>query len=102
MGIGDLEKKSHKATRVECVNFLVQGRKGLQIMLSCSQAGPGRKAKQGQEEISIYHVPAFFLGSAFRDGQNVRSIWPSLKLNELVSVCQDRTDDRTLYITRRL
>ena len=32
-------------------------------MLSYSQAGPGRKAKQGQEEISRNHVPTFFLGS---------------------------------------
>ena len=43
----------------------VQGRekKGLQILLSYSQAGPGRKAKQDQEEISRNHVPTFFLGS---------------------------------------
>ena len=38
-------------------------KKGLQILLSYSQAGPGRKAKQGQEEISRNHVPTFFLGS---------------------------------------
>ena len=35
----------------------------LQILLSYSQAGPGRKAKQGQEEISRNHVPTIFLGS---------------------------------------
>ena len=34
-------------------------KKGLQILLSYSQAGPGKKAKQGQEEISPNHVKAF-------------------------------------------
>ena len=38
-------------------------KKSLQILLSYSQAGPGRKTKQGQEEISRNHVPTFFLGS---------------------------------------
>ena len=38
-------------------------KKGLQILLSYSQAGPGRKAKQVQEEISRNHVHTFFLGS---------------------------------------
>ena len=38
-------------------------KKGLQILLSYSQAGTGRKAKQGQEQISRIHVPTFFLGS---------------------------------------
>ena len=33
---------------------------GLQILLSYSQAGPGRKANPGQEEISHNHVPTFF------------------------------------------
>ena len=38
-------------------------KKGLQILLSYSQAGPGRKAKQSQEEIlSRNHVPTLFLG----------------------------------------
>ena len=32
----------------------------MQILLSHSQAGPGRKAKQGQEEICRNHVPTFF------------------------------------------
>ena len=40
-------------------------KKGLQILLSCSQAGPGRKAKQGQEEISRNHVQTFLLGSVY-------------------------------------
>ena len=39
--------------------------KGLQIWLSYSQAGPGRKAQQGQVEISRNHVQTFFLGSVF-------------------------------------
>ena len=38
-------------------------KKGLQILLSFSQAGPGRKAKQGPEEISHNHMQTFFLGS---------------------------------------
>ena len=33
------------------------------MLLSYSQAGPNRKAKQGQEEISRNYVPTFFLGS---------------------------------------
>ena len=35
----------------------------MQILVSYSQAGPGRKAKQGQEEISRNHVQTFFLVS---------------------------------------
>ena len=38
-------------------------KKSVQILLSYSQAGPGRKAKQDQEEISRNHVPRLFLGS---------------------------------------
>ena len=37
--------------------------KGGQISLSRTQAGPGRKVKQEQEEISRKHVPRLFLGS---------------------------------------
>ena len=33
--------------------------KGVQILLSNSQAGPGRKVKQEQEEISCKHIHAF-------------------------------------------
>ena len=33
--------------------------KGVQILLSNSQAGPGRKVKKEQEEISRNHVQAF-------------------------------------------
>ena len=38
-------------------------RNGLQILLIYSQAGPGRKAEHGQDEISRNHVQTFFLGS---------------------------------------
>ena len=38
-------------------------KKSLQILLSRTQAGPGRKVKQEQEEISRNHVPRLFLGS---------------------------------------
>ena len=38
-------------------------KKGLQILLSYSQAGPARNAKHGQEEISRNHIQTFFLGS---------------------------------------
>ena len=38
-------------------------KKSLQILLSSTQAGPGRKVKQEQEENSRNHVPRRFLGS---------------------------------------
>ena len=38
-------------------------KKSLQILLSSTQAGTGRKVKQEQEEISHNHVPRFFLSS---------------------------------------
>ena len=38
-------------------------KKYLQIVLSSTQAGPGRRVKQQQEEISRNHVPRLFLGS---------------------------------------
>ena len=38
-------------------------KKSLQILLSSTQAGPGRKVKQEQEEMSCNHVPRLFLGS---------------------------------------
>ena len=34
--------------------------KGVQILLSSTQAGPGRTVKQQQEEISRNHVQAFY------------------------------------------
>ena len=33
--------------------------KGVQILLTNSQAGPGRTVKQEQEDISCNHVPSF-------------------------------------------
>ena len=38
-------------------------KKSLQILLSSTQAGPDRKVKQEQEEISRNHVPRLYLGS---------------------------------------
>ena len=38
-------------------------KKSLQILLSSTQAEPGRKVKQEQEDISRNHVPRLFLGS---------------------------------------
>ena len=38
-------------------------KKSMQILLSSTQAGPGRKVKQEQEEISRNHIPRLFLGS---------------------------------------
>ena len=38
-------------------------KKSLQILLSSTQSGPGRKVKQEQEEISRNHVPRLFLSS---------------------------------------
>ena len=38
-------------------------KKSMQILLSSTQAGPGRKVKQEQEEISRNHVPRLFLNS---------------------------------------
>ena len=38
-------------------------KKSLQNLLSSTQAGPGRKVKQEQEEISRNHVPRLFLSS---------------------------------------
>ena len=37
--------------------------KGVQILLSNSQAGPGRKVKQEQEEMSRNHVQRLFSSS---------------------------------------
>ena len=47
---------------------LYRGEKiSLQMLLSYSQAVPGRKAKQGQEDISCNHVQRLFLGSVSDD-----------------------------------
>ena len=42
--------------------------KGVQILLSNSQAGPGRTVKQEQEEISRNHVQEFIPGSVYAAG----------------------------------
>ena len=42
-------------------------KKSLQILLSNTQARPGRKVKQEQEEISRNHVPILYLGSVQRN-----------------------------------
>ena len=44
-------------------------KKSLQILLSRTQAGPGRKVKQEQEETSRNHVPRLFLGSVYDFGR---------------------------------
>ena len=49
--------------------------KGLQILLSNSHLGPGRKIKQEQEEISRNHVQAFFPGSVYLKILNSKSIY---------------------------
>ena len=51
----------------------------MQILLSSTQAGPGRKVKQEQEEISRNHVPRLFLGSVLAS-----SLW-MLKGNEVTN-----------------
>ena len=49
----------------DCCNQSVYrgGNKGLYVLLSRTQAGPGRTVKHEQEEISRNHVQAFILGS---------------------------------------
>ena len=60
-------EKAYRETCNFAVNFPVikyrAEKKSLQILLSRTQAGPGRKVKQEQEEISRNHVPRLFLGS---------------------------------------
>ena len=48
---------------LSCGRLYRAGKKSLQILLSSTQAGPGRKVKQEQEEIPRNHVPRLFLGS---------------------------------------
>ena len=48
---------ARKIPQIPPSTFVIQGeKKGLQILLSYSQAGPGRKAKLGQEKISRNRV----------------------------------------------
>ena len=47
-------------TRMRCKHEKYRAeKKSLQILLSRTQAGPGRKVKQEQEEISRNHVQTF-------------------------------------------
>ena len=43
------------------------GNKGLYVLLSMTQAGPGRTVKQEQEEISRNHVQTFISPSVYID-----------------------------------
>ena len=61
-------QKSPKAriafhVEVRLIRMYRAEKKYLQILLSYSQAGPGRKFKQEQEEISRNHITRLFLGS---------------------------------------
>ena len=54
------KNNGHLISKVNYVMRLYRDRlKGVQILLSRTQAGPGRKVKQEQEEISANHVQAF-------------------------------------------
>ena len=52
MSNGEAPPKLHRGANI-----------GLYVLLSRTQAGPGRAVKQEQEEISRNHVPRLFLGS---------------------------------------
>ena len=57
-------KKEHvKIFHQHCYTVYRAEKNSLKILLSSAQAGPGRKVKQEQEEISRNHVPRLFLGS---------------------------------------
>ena len=67
-------------------------------MLSNSQAGPGRKVKQEQEEISRNHVPRLFLGSVYmkfkwetklRDSRKARASHETYNISFLISVWEN-------------
>ena len=47
----------------------------MQILLSSTQAGPGRKVKQEQEEISRNHVPRLFLGSVQSEHEGMKDLF---------------------------
>ena len=58
-------RRSHNATRplLQKEGYVQKYRaekKSLQILLSRTQTGPGRKVKQEREEISRNHVPRLF------------------------------------------
>ena len=68
-------------------------KKGLQIL-----AGPGRKAKQGQEERSRNHVPTFFLGSVvYKEERKLRNMFAA-KLHRDCTASKDRV---ALYLYGR-
>ena len=46
------------------------GNKGLHVLLSMTQAGPGRTVKQKQEEISRNHVQTFIFPSVCVSGRS--------------------------------
>ena len=58
--LGELNSSNgFKPLQVTCMTLYRDRLKGVNILLSNSQAGPGRKVKQEQEEISRNHVEAF-------------------------------------------
>ena len=59
--------------------------KGLQMLLSNSQAGPGTTAKQEQEEISRNHVQAFFPGPVQRYTGLGKRVIPRLRESRLLT-----------------
>ena len=58
-----LSSSSNQCPSAAVLYYYRAEKKSLQILLSSTQAGSGRKVKQEQEEISRNHVPRLFLGS---------------------------------------
>ena len=69
---GELEKRH--ASNLLNLNYRAE-KKSLQILLSSTQAGPGRKVKQEQEEISRNHVPRLFLGSVQSEHEGMKDLF---------------------------
>ena len=63
--------------------------KGVQILLSNSQAGQGRKVKQEQEDISCNHVQIFICLSIRVASSMTSAFWLS---GEFANKREDRTD----------
>ena len=59
-------------------------KKSLQILLSSTQAGPGRKVKQEQEEISSNHVQTFIYLSVLYEIVHQELAEQSQKVTEYV------------------
>ena len=57
------EKEKNVEEKITTIALYRGENKGLFALLSRTQAGPGRKVKEAQEEISCNHVPRLFLGS---------------------------------------